>query len=100
MPSSPAYQPIPSDESVNRIVKPISQFSIRKLFFLALAFCVVALGSYKAGQWSVIRDNRLSGSPTRISEQESSSNPKESGDQIVSEPLVNSTDMPGKHSVG
>lgn len=85
---------------MNRTVKATSRFSTRKLLFLALAFCVVALGSYKVGQWSVIRDNRLGGSPTRISEQESSSKAKESGDKIVSEPLVNSTDMPGKHSVG
>jgi hypothetical protein len=99
MPSSSAYQPIPSDESVNRIVKPIPRFSPRKLLFLALAFCLVALGSYKAGQWSVVRDlNRLSGS--QISDEETSSHPEEIGDQAAAEPPVNSTDMPGKYSVG
>jgi hypothetical protein len=98
MSSSPAYQPIPTDESENHIVKPTPRFGTRKVLFLALAFCLVALGSYKAGQWSIQKDHRLSGSPT--SDQEIPSNPKESSDQTVAEPHVNSTDMPGKYSVG
>jgi hypothetical protein len=100
MPSSPAYQPIPSGESVDHIskVKPTPRIPTRKLLFLALAFCLVALGAYKVGQWSVIKDHPLTSLPT--SDQEISSNSKESSDSAVAEPSVNNTSMPGKYSVG
>ena len=100
MTSSPTYyQPIPSDESANRTAtKQTPRFSACKGLLLALAFCLVAFGSYKVGQWSVIQGNPSTGQP--ISDQETSSNPKEQSDQVVAEPSVNSTHMPGKYSVG
>jgi hypothetical protein len=97
MSSSPAYQPIPSSESVSHTVKPSAWLSTRRLLFLVVAFCIVALGSYKAGQWSVIKD---SGSPIATSDQETFSNSKANSDQVLAEPSVNSTNMPGKYSVG
>jgi hypothetical protein len=98
MSSSPAYQPIPSGESVNNIVKQRPRSYTRKASFLVLAFCFVALFSFKAGQWWVPKGNRLSDSPT--ANQDTSSNSEENNNLTVPEQHVNSTDMPGKYSVG
>jgi hypothetical protein len=58
--SGPAYELVAStDDLHNQGTKPQSTRSLRslyKLFALSAALCLVALGSYKLGQWSVARD--------------------------------------------
>ncbi|GBE81093.1 Endochitinase B [Sparassis crispa] len=58
MPSSPAYELVPTDANVDSgdqsQPRPRSRrLAATKSLLLALAFCVVAIAAFKAGQWSV-----------------------------------------------
>ncbi|KAH7929881.1 glycoside hydrolase family 18 protein [Leucogyrophana mollusca] len=91
--SSSSYQAVPSDEH-NPNVKPVSRFSIRKIFLLCITFCLVAFASYKAGQWSVQHPQ---------SQSTPGQDPgKEHSNQAIPEVPLNNPSMPasGKYSVG
>jgi len=57
-PASGSYEPVPTNDSDQNLVaekplQPQRSFSKRKVAALVFAFLLVALVSYKAGQWSV-----------------------------------------------
>lgn len=94
------YEPVPTDDEQLEDNQHTRDFtpaetrlhlpSFRKLFAFALAFCLVAVISYKAGQWSV--EHSTDPAPI-VHEPEGDTETKPPG---------NGTDMPGtgKYSVG
>lgn len=122
MPSPSEYQPVPSQDDLHAELS-VSQddlhasasypprltsgkasgtahYSKKKILFFVLAFCVVAFGSYKLGQWSFfksgLKDAQTQTEPTDLAE-----TPSDSGTDI--EPVTDETDMAtssGKLSVG
>ena len=57
-PASGSYEPVPTNDSDQNLVaekplQPQRSFSKRKVAALVFAFLLVALVSYKAGQWSI-----------------------------------------------
>ncbi|PSR74614.1 hypothetical protein PHLCEN_2v9680 [Hermanssonia centrifuga] len=94
------YQPVPTDlDDTDRTQPDKTRRNIpyfRKLVLLTLGFCLVALVSYKAGQWSAqpqFEENQTPAVPEQEQEEEISVSPTTP---------ANDTDMPGngKYSVG
>ena len=76
--------------------------SFHKLFIFVLAFCLVSLVSYKAGQWSVEHLKSESAEDIIPASSEEEKNIKTSALPSPLDSVVNNTDMPGtgKYSVG
>lgn len=122
MPSASEYQPVPSHDDLHaepsvsqddlhasasyppRLASAkasgATKYSTRKILLFLLAFCAVAFGSYKLGQWSFfksgLKDAQTQTEPTDLEEK-----PSDGGTGI--EPVTDETDMAtesGKLSVG
>lgn len=98
-----SYEPVPTNDSNSNLPPPKpsnSKFSSRKLI-LALAFCLVALGFFKAGQWSVWKSH-----PEPAAASESSTSVTEPIELDKEPPKEEQTDTDmeaetrGKYSVG
>ncbi len=97
---SAAYQPVPTDlDDTDRTQPDKTRRNIpyfRKLVLLTLGFCLVALVSFKAGQWSAqphFEENQTPAAPEQEQEEEIPVSPTTP---------ANDADMPGngKYSVG
>jgi hypothetical protein len=100
-----SYELIPTDDSGTVDTPPIKTRPKplhRKLFLLAVAFCVVAFGFYKAGQWSVLRHQGVDSNKTPTTVHKPGQDTSTSTKGNTTKVPTNNTDMPenGRYSVG
>lgn len=102
------YEPVPTESTTDlhiddtHVSEPSKAHprscSLKKLLLISVTFVVLALASYKLGQWSVIPRNPISPA------QETSLSPEPGKDEVALPPQTNDTtsNMPGngKYSVG